>query len=113
MTRGSSQLQGYDVGRILGGLRNQFLGIPAARRIQRGAFVPDGCNFQVRALMLGGFAQPAIKLGASGVVQVAGPAFNKPFAGFFVDLRVEFRSTRAFHWCAADLSQYLNDTVMP
>jgi hypothetical protein len=90
MGRGSSSLQDYDVCRDFGGLGDQLVEVPSVRAIQKRAFVPDGGDLEVRALMLGGFAQPAIKLGAAGVVQVSRPAFNEPVAGFGVDLRVEF-----------------------
>ncbi len=86
-----------DVGRVFGGLGDQLVEVPSVRGIQGGTFVPDGCDFEVRALMLGGFAEPAIKLGSGRVIEVARTAFDEPFAGFFVDLGVEFRPHWAFH----------------
>src|SRR5882724_119473 len=97
MARGSGPFPRYDVCRVFGGLGDQIVEVPTVRGVQGGAFDPDGCDFEIRALMLGGFTEPAIKLGPGSAVQVSRAALDEPFAGFLVDLAVEFRSHRAFH----------------
>src|SRR5882757_7508571 len=75
----------------------QRVDIPLVRRVQQRAFVPDGRDLDVRAQVLGGFAQPAVEFGAAGGVEIAAAALDEPCAGFFVDLRVEIRLRMRVH----------------